>query len=489
MHIGFCLRVLLFFVYLLVGMADDLYRLLDQIDLAGYHSKLRDELQVTRIGHFEHVEMEDLLEIGLSKSQSKRLLNATQSKKQNSFIKLPSLFKRKPELANSGSEQEGICDDAFIIPSSELKMLEIVGSGVFGQVYRAIWSKSNGTNTVVAAKSAKTDGSMKRTDELLKEVAMMTSLQHPNLIKLHGVSLCSTQSLLVVEFAPCGNLLNYLKLNSGRILITQLIHFATQLASALDYLESCHCIHRDVAARNCLLVTENHLKLGDFGLSSRRFASLDDEFSSVGSSIPFAWAAPEMIKNGEFSFATDTWMFGVLCWELFTFGERPWQGVNASQLLAELEQRKRLKRPRQCPIAIYQMMLQCWRTLPENRPTFEAIGQFLKQGFILKAQAHQKHHPANGVDEDLIFNMGDTILLVEAMKHESRWYGQNVRTRKFGYFPSQLVHCYFNPYLDYENNNVYHPTSLSTRRPMPSTSGEPSLNYANSIIRTNSRLS
>ena len=107
-------------------MADDLYRLLDQIDLAGYHSKLRDELQVTRIGHFEHVEMEDLLEIGLSKSQSKRLLNATQSKKQNSFIKLPSLFKRKPELANSGNEQECICDDAFIIPSSELKMLEIV---------------------------------------------------------------------------------------------------------------------------------------------------------------------------------------------------------------------------------------------------------------------------------------------------------------------------------------------------------------------------
>lgn len=93
--------------------------------------------------------------------------------------------------------------------------------------------------------------------------------------------------------------------------------------------------------------------------------------------VPFPWCAPESLKSRHFSHASDTWMFGVTLWEMFTFGEEPWIGYNGTQILQKIDQGERLPRPKACPPSLYQIMLQCWAEKPSERPTFSALKDFL----------------------------------------------------------------------------------------------------------------
>lgn len=96
--------------------------------------------------------------------------------------------------------------------------------------------------------------------------------------------------------------------------------------------------------------------------------------------VPFPWCAPESLKSRHFSHASDTWMFGVTLWEMFSFGQEPWVGLNGAQILQKIDQLgERLPAPEACPPDIYQLMLHCWAYAPSDRPTFLALKDFLAE--------------------------------------------------------------------------------------------------------------
>ncbi|KFQ16129.1 Activated CDC42 kinase 1, partial [Leptosomus discolor] len=146
----------------------------------------------------------------------------------------------------------------------------------------------------------------------------------------------------------------------------------------MAYLESKRFIHRDLAARNILLASNELVKIGDFGLM-RALPKNDDHYvMQEHRKVPFAWCAPESLKTRTFSHASDTWMFGVTLWEMFTYGQEPWIGLNGSQILHKIDKEgERLPRPEDCPQDVYNVMLQCWAHKPEDRPTFVALRDFL----------------------------------------------------------------------------------------------------------------
>lgn len=75
--------------------------------------------------------------------------------------------------------------------------------------------------------------------------------------------------------------------------------------------------------------------------------------------VPFPWCAPESLRTRQFSHASDTWMYGVVLWEMFTGGEEPWAGLDATQVLSKLvRERQRLEQPESCPINLYRLMQQ-----------------------------------------------------------------------------------------------------------------------------------
>ena len=109
------------------------------------------------------------------------------------------------------------------------------------------------------------------------------------------------------------------------------------LARGMAYLELKRFIHRDLACRNVLLASVDRVKIGDFGLM-RALPQEDDCYvMQERKKVPFPWCAPESLKTRQFSHASDTWMFGVTLWEMFTFGEEPWIGLNGSQILKKID--------------------------------------------------------------------------------------------------------------------------------------------------------
>lgn len=100
----------------------------------------------------------------------------------------------------------------------------------------------------------------------------------------------------------------FLQANKGKLLSDRLVLYCYQLSTALSYLESKKFVHRDIAARNVLMSTEDCVKLADFGLS--RWVQDHDYYKASKGKLPIKWMAPESINFRRFTCASDVWMFG-----------------------------------------------------------------------------------------------------------------------------------------------------------------------------------
>ncbi|KAM8805211.1 activated CDC42 kinase 1 isoform 2-T2 [Eudromia elegans] len=433
---------------------DWLLELLTELQLQQYFLRIRDELNVTRLSHFEYVKNEDLEKIGMGRPGQRRLWEAVKRRKamckrkswmskvfsgkrpeselppqpQSTFRKPPT----PPPLEASGQHSL-----TCLIRERDLSLFEKLGDGSFGVVRRGEWSTPAGKTLNVAVKCLKTDvlSQPEVLDDFIREVNAMHSLDHKNLIRLYGVVL-SHPMKMVTELAPLGSLLDRLRKNQGHFLISTLCQYAIQVAKGMAYLESKRFIHRDLAARNILLASNELVKIGDFGLM-RALPKNDDHYvMQEHRKVPFAWCAPESLKTRTFSHASDTWMFGVTLWEMFTYGQEPWIGLNGSQILHKIDKEgERLPRPEDCPQDVYNVMLQCWAHKPEDRPTFVALRDFLVEAQPTDMRALQDFEEP----DKLHIEMNDIITVIEGRAENYWWRGQNKRTLKVGQFPRNTV--------------------------------------------------
>ncbi|KAA3680123.1 uncharacterized protein DEA37_0012961, partial [Paragonimus westermani] len=128
----------------------------------------------------------------------------------------------------------------------------------------------------------------------------------------------------------------------------------------------------DLAARNCLVGKQRTIKVADFGLA--RCMERDVTYRAHdGAKFPIKWTAPEGLVYNIFSTKSDVWAFGVLLWEIATYGKTPYPGIELQDVYVFLEKGKRMHQPEGCPEPIYKLMLQCWRWHPEQRPTFSVL--------------------------------------------------------------------------------------------------------------------
>ncbi|XP_072429774.1 tyrosine-protein kinase ABL2 isoform X2 [Chiloscyllium punctatum] len=265
--------------------------------------------------------------------------------------------------------------DKWEMERTDITMKHKLGGGQYGEVYVGVWKKYSLT---VAVKTLKED--TMEVEEFLKEAAVMKEIKHPNLVQLLGVCTLEPPFYIVTEYMPHGNLLDYLRdCHKEEVNAVVLLYMATQISSAMEYLEKKNFIHRDLAARNCL-VGENHVvKVADFGLS--RLMTGDTYTAHAGAKFPIKWTAPESLAYNTFSIKSDVWAFGVLLWEIATYGMSPYPGIDLSQVYDLLEKGYRMEQPEGCPPKVYELMRSCWQWNPMERPSFAEIHQAFETMF------------------------------------------------------------------------------------------------------------
>ncbi|XP_046850078.1 ephrin type-B receptor 1-A-like isoform X1 [Xenia sp. Carnegie-2017] len=255
-----------------------------------------------------------------------------------------------------------------------------VGGGEFGDVYKGAMNSIGGKTVAVAVKTLKSDYTTKDEKDFLLEASVMGQFHHPNVIRLEGVVTKSLPRMIVTEFMSNGSLDKFLKTNEDRLTQMQLITMARDVASGMTYLSSMNFIHRDLAARNILLSNDMLCKIADFGLSRYlENGGSEAEYSMSGGKIPVRWTAPEVINYRKFSSSSDVWSYGITLWEIMSFGDRPYWEWNNSMVMHKVEEGYRLPPPKDCPLAVHNLMLSCWKADRNKRPNFSFLKQTLTE--------------------------------------------------------------------------------------------------------------
>lgn len=256
------------------------------------------------------------------------------------------------------------------IDQSDIQLVDKIGVGQFSYIWKGVMYG-------VLPVTVKISRPMCARSSL--EAALLLRLSHPNIVQLYGV--CSTRVPLytVLEFVKHGSLSEYLHNEGSTLQFTHLINIARQVASGMAHLEEHNYVHRDLSAKNILVGDKLTCKVANFESTQivRRGSSM------VAVDLSVKWTAPESILHNTFTVKSDIWSFGVVLYEIVTYGRSPYPGLMNRQVLELVQQGYRMPRPMNCPEKLYDdVMLSCWRDEPECRPTFETLEWQLEDYFM-----------------------------------------------------------------------------------------------------------
>ncbi|XP_070548641.1 fibroblast growth factor receptor 1-A-like isoform X2 [Ptychodera flava] len=271
-----------------------------------------------------------------------------------------------------------------------------IGEGHFGRVCKGCLKlQGKQEQKEVAIKILPACTSTEEYDRLIRELDIMKKLKpHPRVVQLLACcTLPKKESIfLIVEYLPNGSLKDYLLKNRPttntpmtdsmercRILTDKdLIKFAFQVAEGMTFLHENNLIHRDLASRNILVTSDVNCKISDFGLARNIGPNQEYVMQSPGT-LPLRWEAPESLTSNVYNFKSDVWSYGILLWEIITFGERPYPDFeNCDDVRTKVKEGYTMAIPEHCQNGLGDIIKQCWQHDAKKRPSFNRIADNLK---------------------------------------------------------------------------------------------------------------
>ncbi|XP_075213197.1 uncharacterized protein LOC142319607 isoform X2 [Lycorma delicatula] len=310
------------------------------------------------------------------------------------FCLIKRQYDRKVRMTNKFWKSRGIdplnssnTNDKWEISRDKVVLNRKLGEGAFGFVYGGEACINGKEWVAVAVKTLKIGSTTEEKLDFLSEAEFMKRFDHINIVKLLGVCTKSEPLYTIMEFMLYGDLKTFLLARrhlvnekvgeeSEEVSSKKLTGMALDVARALSYLNELKYVHRDVASRNCLVSGSRVVKLGDFGMTRPMFENDYYKFNRKGM-LPVRWMAPESLGLGIFSPASDIWSYGVLLYEIITFGSFPFQGLSNNQVLDHVKNGYTLKIPSKVKPQLEALIRSCWNREPKLRPQASAIVEFL----------------------------------------------------------------------------------------------------------------
>ncbi|XP_063444163.1 serine/threonine-protein kinase LMTK2-like isoform X2 [Mytilus trossulus] len=273
-------------------------------------------------------------------------------------------------------------------PRSHLTYIKEMGVGWFGQVLvsEAYNMVTSSRSTRVVVKMMKDDANSTEQQLFLQDLSVYREMDHPNVLKLLGQCTEASPFLTIVEYASMGDLKSYLR-KERQIVKTMKdgivrMQFLTDMASGLQCLHVNGYLHHDFACRNCVVMSNMTVKIGDYGVAEDHFR--EDYYDNGQDLLPIRWMAPESIsltnsiwQVTEFTKQSNMWSFGVAMFEVTEYGHQPYKDLTDEMVLQNMIKAypTSLELPHtDDPIKsqLYQMMQLCWQD-SSHRPQIEEI--------------------------------------------------------------------------------------------------------------------
>lgn len=277
------------------------------------------------------------------------------------------------------------CIAELSVQRQRVRLQNIELEGTFGRVYRALYTDTNGKDEHVFVKTVTDQASAIQISVLLQEGLSMYGLNHKNILTIQAVSVEQhVEPFLLYPYNDNTNLKKFLQncktseSMSYTLTTREIIDMTIQIINGMQFLHRNRHLHKDVAARNCLVNPELKIQIADNALSRDLFPS-DYHCLGDNKNRPIKWMAVESLEHKTFSTASDIWSFGVLLWELLTLCQQPYADIDPFEMSAYLQDGFRLTQPVNCPDELFTVMACCWALAPNERPTFSQLSVFMNE--------------------------------------------------------------------------------------------------------------
>uniref|UniRef100_A0A8K9XSD2 Ephrin type-A receptor 6 n=1 Tax=Oncorhynchus mykiss TaxID=8022 RepID=A0A8K9XSD2_ONCMY len=359
------------------------------------------------------------------------------------------------------------------IDPTRIRIERVIGAGEFGEVCSGRLRIPGKREIAVAIKTLKGGYVERQRRDFLREASIMGQFDHPNIIRLEGVVtkskedhgnfrahrtprwgqwshvfwdltdlvvLCAVISgrpvMIVVEYMENGSLDSFLRTHDGQFTVIQLVGMLRGIASGMKYLSDMGYVHRDLAARNILVNSNLVCKVSDFGLSRVLEDDPEAAYTTTGGKIPIRWTAPEAISYRKFSSASDAWSYGIVMWEVMSYGERPYWEMSNQDVILSIEEGYRLPAPMGCPVVLHQLMLHCWQKERSQRPKFTDVVSFLDKlirnpsSLLALVEDIQglAESPGEVVDYHMFISIGDWLDSIKMSQYKSSFVAAGFST-------------------------------------------------------------
>ncbi|XP_069474158.1 tyrosine-protein kinase RYK isoform X2 [Ambystoma mexicanum] len=352
-------------------------------------------LAVLHLHSMKRVELDDSMSDsgssqGLSQpsTQTTQYLRADTPNNATPVTSYPTLRIEKNDLKSVTLMEAKVKVKDIAISRERVTLQDVLQEGTFGRIFHGVLvdEKDPSKEKRVFVKTVKDQASEAQVTMMLTESCKLRGLHHRNLLPISHVCIEEAEKpMVLLPYLNWGNLKLFLRQcklveanNPQAISQQDLVHMAIQIACGMSYLARREVIHKDLAARNCVIDETLQVKITDNALSRDLFP-MDYHCLGDNENRPVRWMALESLVNNEFSSASDVWAFGVTLWELMTLGQTPYVDIDPFEMAAYLKDGYRIAQPINCPDELFAVMACCWALDAEERPKFQQLVQCLTE--------------------------------------------------------------------------------------------------------------